>query len=104
MALTRTSRLTLACAGAPLCPLPASASAAPADPLFHDQWALQAGGPLDVAAARQVSNGAGTVVAVVDSGIDLTHPDLRDALWTNPGEIAGNGADDDHDGFVDDVH
>jgi subtilisin family serine protease len=44
------------------------------------------------------------VVAVIDSGIDLSHPDLAANLWTNPGEIAGNGVDDDRNGFVDDVH
>ena len=48
---------------------------------------------------------AGTItVAVVDTGADLSHPDLACHLWTNPGEIAGNGIDDDHDGIVDDVH
>ncbi|TDW97228.1 S8 family serine peptidase [Dinghuibacter silviterrae] len=44
------------------------------------------------------------VVAVIDSGIDTTHEDLKTVLWTNPGEIPGNGIDDDHDGYVDDVH
>ncbi|MEA2295935.1 MAG: hypothetical protein QOE86_3574 [Solirubrobacteraceae bacterium] len=47
---------------------------------------------------------AGPVVAVIDSGVDLTHPALRGHLWTNPGEVAGNGIDDDGDGVVDDVH
>lgn len=44
------------------------------------------------------------IVAVIDSGVDTTHEDLKDILWTNPGEIPGNGIDDDHDGYVDDVH
>ncbi|OLP90482.1 hypothetical protein AK812_SmicGene27929 [Symbiodinium microadriaticum] len=50
------------------------------------------------------------VVAVIDSGVQLDHPDLRDMLWTNPGEIPGNGVprpntvDDDGNGYVDDVH
>jgi subtilisin family serine protease len=47
---------------------------------------------------------SGPVVAVVDSGVDMTHPALRKHLWTNPGEVAGNKVDDDGDGFVDDVH
>jgi len=44
------------------------------------------------------------VVAVIDSGVDTAHEDLKDILWTNPGEIPGNGIDDDHNGYVDDVH
>lgn len=44
------------------------------------------------------------VVAVIDSGIDPTHPDLINNLWTNPGEIAGNSFDDDANGYVDDLH
>ena len=47
---------------------------------------------------------ADTLVAVIDTGIDYTHPDLAANIWTNPGEIAGNGVDDDGNGFVDDVH
>jgi len=44
------------------------------------------------------------VVAVIDTGCDLDHPDLADNIWTNPGEIPDNGLDDDHNGYVDDVH
>lgn len=44
------------------------------------------------------------VVAIIDSGIDITHPDLQANIWTNPREIAGNGQDDDGNGYVDDVH
>ncbi|MEN8765244.1 S8 family peptidase [Wenyingzhuangia sp.] len=44
------------------------------------------------------------VVAVTDSGSDITHQDLASKVWTNPKEIPGNGVDDDKNGFVDDVH
>lgn len=43
-------------------------------------------------------------VAVIDTGIDFYHPDLEANVWTNPGEIPGNGLDDDGNGYVDDVH
>src|SRR5688500_18254487 len=43
-------------------------------------------------------------IAVVDSGVDYNHPDLKDNIWTNPGEVAANGIDDDNNGYVDDVH
>lgn len=44
------------------------------------------------------------VVAVIDSGIDIDHEDLKDIIWINPRELDGNGIDDDHNGYVDDVH
>ncbi len=44
------------------------------------------------------------VVAVIDSGVDIDHEDLKDNLWINEDEIAGNGMDDDRNGFVDDIH
>ncbi len=48
--------------------------------------------------------GVTVVVAVIDSGIDIEHEDLKDVLWTNPKEIAGNGIDDDKNGYVDDIY
>ncbi len=45
-----------------------------------------------------------TIVAVIDSGIDINHEDLKDQAWINTGEIAGNGKDDDKNGYVDDMH
>ncbi len=45
-----------------------------------------------------------TIVAVVDTGVDYNHEDLRDVMWVNRGEVAGNGVDDDNNGYVDDVH
>ena len=44
------------------------------------------------------------IVAVIDSGIDTLHEDLKSILWVNPKEIPGNGKDDDKNGYVDDVH
>jgi subtilisin family serine protease len=44
------------------------------------------------------------LVAIIDNGIDTSHVDLRANLWTNPKEVAGNGKDDDNNGFVDDIH
>jgi subtilisin family serine protease len=48
--------------------------------------------------------GIPVIVGVIDSGTDIEHEDLKNVLWTNPGEIAGNGIDDDKNGFIDDVH
>jgi subtilisin family serine protease len=44
------------------------------------------------------------IVAVIDSGVDTTHEDLKAVLWVNSKEIAGNGIDDDKNGYIDDVH
>lgn len=44
------------------------------------------------------------VLGIIDTGVLYTHPDLIDNMWNNPGEIPGNGIDDDNNGFVDDVH
>jgi len=49
-------------------------------------------------------NGKTVIVAVIDSGIDITHEDLDGVIWNNPGEIPNNGKDDDNNGFIDDVH
>ncbi|SNR13921.1 S8 family peptidase [Tenacibaculum jejuense] len=48
--------------------------------------------------------GVEVIVGVVDSGTDLNHEDLKDVAWTNKDEIAGNGKDDDNNGYVDDIH
>ncbi|MFK5957557.1 MAG: S8 family peptidase [Lutibacter sp.] len=48
--------------------------------------------------------GVTVIVGVIDSGIDINHEDLKDNIWTNPKEIAGNGIDDDKNGYVDDIH
>jgi subtilisin family serine protease len=48
--------------------------------------------------------GASVVVAVIDSGTDIEHEDLKNVLWTNKSEIPNNGIDDDNNGYVDDIH
>ena len=85
--------------------LPAAAAATPAaDPYLDQQWALARESALGRAAAWQQSTGAGAIVAILDTGADFSHRDLDGAFWTNPAEIAGNGVDDDRNGFVDDIH
>lgn len=78
------------------------ANATPDDPLFSEQWNLAA---ISATQGWELSTGAAeVVVAVLDTGVDYTHPDLMANLWRNPGEIPGNGLDDDGNGVVDDVH
>lgn len=48
--------------------------------------------------------GEEVIVAVVDTGVDYNHEDLKDVMWINEGEIPGNGIDDDQNGYIDDVH
>ncbi len=49
-------------------------------------------------------SGTTVIVAVIDGGVDAMHEDLKDIMWTNPGEIPNNGIDDDKNGFIDDIH
>lgn len=75
-------------------------AAAPDDPRYNEQWGLskvQAEGAWD-----QTSGSTSIVIAIVDSGVDVTHVDLTPNLWINPGEVVGNGIDDDNNGFIDD--
>jgi hypothetical protein len=85
----------------------------PNDPLFRDQWYLnntgQFGGKpgADIKALKAWEIWGGSkedkgVVAIIYSGVDYTHPDLKDNIAVNEGEIPDNGIDDDNNGFVDD--
>jgi subtilisin family serine protease len=53
--------------------------------------------------AWTLTNGDSQPVAVIDTGIDITHPDLTSKIWSNPNEVPGNGLDDDGNGYVDDT-
>ena len=84
----------------------------PGDPEFDEQWGLhntgQEGGVVDAdvnaLGAWEIQSGdPSIVIAVLDSGTDTDHPDLDGAFWLNPDEIAGNGIDDDANGYIDDT-
>ena len=73
----------------------------PNDVFFRDQWYL---GPIGAESAWDITTGADDlIIAVLDTGVDLDHPDLLENLWNNDAEVANNGRDDDDNGFVDDV-
>ncbi len=95
----------------------------PNDPSFADQWGLtntgqtvngdpgsadadiDASEPGVTADAWQVATGTvQPIVAVIDTGVQISHPDLSANIWTNPGEIPSNGVDDDANGYIDDVN
>jgi subtilisin family serine protease len=89
----------------------------PNDPDFQWQWGLlnwgypidgfdpTTGADIHAEEAWAITTGSSNViVAVADTGVDIEHPDLAANIYTNPGEIAGNGIDDDHNGYIDDVH
>jgi len=87
-----------------------SVNSAPNDPYFlsygswgqpyDDLWGIK---KIGAPTAWDTTAGAGTIVAVVDTGIDYNHPDIASNIWVNTGEIPGNGIDDDGNGYVDDV-
>jgi subtilisin family serine protease len=94
-----------------------SAQATPNDSRFGELWGLHntgqtvngqsgtADADIDAPEAWNLTTGSTAVkVAVIDSGVATFHPDLTPNIWTNPGEVPGNGVDDDGNGFVDDVN
>src|SRR5262249_45936455 len=68
---------------------------------FADLWGMQ---QISAPAAWDVARGAGIIIAISDTGLDITHPDLAANVWVNPGEVPGNGIDDDNNGYIDDIH
>jgi subtilisin family serine protease len=88
-------------------------TATPNDSMYGNQWALNnnggSGGVLDVDVdapeAWELATGSSNViVAVVDTGVLYTHPDLASSMWVNPSEVPNNGIDDDSNGVTDDVY
>jgi uncharacterized repeat protein (TIGR01451 family) len=93
------------------------ALAVPNDTLYGVLWGLHntavslghvgglIGADIDAEKAWSITTGSrDVVVGVVDEGIDVNHPDLRANIWNNPGEVSGNGLDDDGNGVVDDIN
>jgi subtilisin family serine protease len=87
-------------------------TATPNDTLFTSQWHLNntgqgggtAGADVDAVTAWNTQTGnSNIVIAIVDDGVETTHEDLAANIFVNPGEVAANGIDDDHNGYVDDV-
>lgn len=85
----------------------------PVDPSFGDLWGLnntgQAGGAvdadIDAVEAWDITTGSSDIViGVIDSGVDYNHEDLNANMWQNPGEIAGDGIDNDGNGYTDDIY
>ena len=73
----------------------------PNDFFYEHQWALQA---IDAPKAWKIEKGSrDVVIAIVDTGVDYNHEDLRSRIWINPGEIDDNGLDDDGNGYADDI-
>ncbi|MCA2945498.1 S8 family serine peptidase, partial [Microcystis sp. M011S1] len=84
----------------------------PNDPSFNQLWGLhntgQSGGTpdadIDAPEAWDIQTGnPNLVIGVLDTGVDYNHPDLAGNIWTNPGEIAGDGIDNDGNGYIDDI-
>ena len=74
----------------------------PNDTYYHNQWYFSR---IETEKAwEKVNSSPDIVIAVIDSGVDIKHPDLKENIWVNDKEIPGNNFDDDHNGFVDDAN
>ena len=74
----------------------------PNDTMWPDMWhatSIKANLAWDI-----TFGGPSAVVGIIDTGVNTAHPDLVDNIWVNPGEVPGNGVDDDNNGFIDDVN
>ena len=83
------------------------ATVTPNDPYYSYQTVLTAAVPAEASISRAwdiTTDASQVIVAVIDTGVDLEHPDLMDNLWINSGEMEGDGVDNDGNGYVDDVH
>ncbi len=76
-------------------------SATPNDPRLGDLWGMQ---NCRAIKAWNTVTGGKTVVAVIDTGVDYNHEDLKSTMWVNPSEVAGDGLDNDGNGIIDDVY
>ena len=79
----------------------------PNDTYRADQWYVQdpGDGDVDLPEAWDLEKGgSSTVIGIMDTGVDLGHPDLASKIWSNPGEVPGNSLDDDGNGYADDVN
>ena len=116
--VARNHYVAMSAAGSVPAPPPTTGPVAPSDADFPKQWALRntgqvagnpgtpgvAGHDIRALPAWQRSTGQGQVIAVLDQGMDISHPDLASNVWLNTGELPGNGVDDEGNGWVDDVH
>ncbi len=95
------TRLIAALVFVTMCPLSVFAET-PNDPEYDEQWYLDM---IDAPEAWDTETGDDDViVAVLDTGVDINHPDLEDNVWVNTGETPDNGIDDDGNGYIDDYY